>query len=559
MSFTLRPYQQEAVDRSVEFLRTTRGKNGLVMLPTGCHAKGTRILMADMTTKAVEDIEDGDMLRSPWGIEPRTVLNLCVGRDTMYRITPRNPNEEECPPPFIVNGDHVLALWGDYGGECHMKVREWIKDAAHWAGRAFLMNTKNGTKYYGFMVEEMEEDEFYGFTLDGDHLYLTEDFTVHHNSGKSLVIAGIVKALGAPTLVFQPSKEILEQNAAKYRSYGYGCGVYSASAGEKNLRDVTFATIGSVVRKKHLLERFKYVLVDECHLVSAKANLIRDKHSRVVGEKLPMYAEVLEHMNVPVLGLTATPYRLSQGSNPVTYETYSELKMLTRTRPRVFDEIVYHVQNRELFEAGYLAKLVYHEVNVINRNALQRNSTGADYTDRSVREQYKLANFNGKVVSVVKRLLEIGRKNVLVFTRFTEEARFVAAMIPGAAIVTAETPSKERERVLRGFRDGWIKVVCNVGILTTGFDYPELEAVVMARPTMSLALWYQIVGRGIRPHPDKDHTMIIDMGGNLRQFGKVEDLELSNEGGWHIHSQGRILTGVPMDARPMPRKSALAR
>jgi DNA repair protein RadD len=85
-----------------------------------------------------------------------------------------------------------------------------------------------------------------------------------------------------------------------------------------------------------------------------------------------------------------------------------------------------------------------------------------------------------------------------------------------------------------------------VGILTTGFDYPELEAVVMARPTMSLALWYQIVGRGIRPHPNKEYTMIVDMGGNLEQFGKVKDLTLSDQGGWHIHgADGRILTGVP--------------
>ncbi len=108
--------------------------------------------------------------------------------------------------------------------------------------------------------------------------------------------------------------------------------------------------------------------------------------------------------------------------------------------------------------------------------------------------------------------------------------------------------------MIRGFRDGWIKCVCNVGILTTGFDYPQLEAVVMARPTMSLALWYQIVGRGIRPHPDKEHTMIVDMGGNLEQFGKVEDLTLSDQGGWHIHgADGRVLTGVPFGDKPMPR------
>lgn len=360
-------------------------------------------------------------------------------------------------------------------------------------------------------------------------------------SGKSVVIASIIKELGAPTLVFQPSKEILAQNAAKYRVYGYGCGIYSASAGEKRLQDVTFATIGSVVKKKHLLERFKYVLVDECHLVRSDGG---------------MYEEVIGHMGVPVLGLTATPYRLAQGTNPHTFQRYSVLKFLTRTRPRIFDRVVYHIQNRVLFDEGYLAKLEYYSVKVINRNALQRNSTGADYTDESLRQQYIMNDMPGKVVKVVRRLFEIGRKNVLVFTRFTEEARFVASQIPGAAIVTADTPPKERDRIIRGFRDGWIKCVCNVGILTTGFDYPQLEAVVMARPTMSLALWYQIVGRGIRPHPEKSHTMIVDMGGNLEVFGKVEDLTMSEHGGWHIHGvDGRPLTGVPFGERFVPSRA----
>lgn len=355
-------------------------------------------------------------------------------------------------------------------------------------------------------------------------------------SGKSIVIAGIVKALGKPTLVFQPSKEILAQNAAKYAAYGYDCGIYSASAGQKKLRDVTFATVGSVVRKLHLLDRFEYVIVDECHGVNAKGG---------------MYETVLSHMGRPTIGLTATPYRLNQETSPWDpFDNYSVLKFLTRTRPRMFDTVVYHAQNRDLFDAGYLAKLTYYQVQAVNRKMLQRNTTGADFTDVSVRMAYQAAGFEQKVVKVVRRLLEIGRKNVLVFTRFVEEAAAVARAIPGAELVTAESSPKERDRIIGGFRSGRIPVVCNVGILTTGFDYPELEAVVMARPTMSLALWYQVVGRGIRPHPGKDHTVIVDMGDNLPVFGKVEDLELCSDGGWHVRSGGRVLTGVRLDEVP---------
>lgn len=348
-------------------------------------------------------------------------------------------------------------------------------------------------------------------------------------SGKSLVIANIVKELGEPCLVFQPSKEILAQNVEKFRSYGGHCGIYSASAGEKKMANVTFATIGSVVNKKHLLDRFKYVLMDECHLAGNSG----------------MYSEVFEHMGRRVLGLTATPYRLSSTVDMKTGAKLSILKFLTRTNPRIFQKVVYYVQNRRLFDDGHLAKLVYHDVKAINRQNLQPNSTGADYTDASVRAEYRASGFDNKVVRVVNRLFEIGRKNCLVFTRFVQEAEMVARSVPGAALVTAESSAKERDRVISGFRSGRIRCVCNVGILTTGFDYPQLEAVVMARPTRSLGLWYQVVGRGIRPHPNKDHTMVIDMGGNLQQFGKVEDLELSEEGGWHIRSHGRALTNVP--------------
>lgn len=272
------------------------------------------------------------------------------------------------------------------------------------------------------------------------------------------------------------------------------------------------------------------VLVHNCHLVNSHGG---------------MYDEVIEHMGRRVLGLTATPYRLATTTDIKTGAKYSILKFLTRTNPRIFQKVVYYVQNRRLFDDGHLAKLVYHDVKAINRQNLQPNSTGADYTDASVRAEYRASGFDAKVVRVVNRLFEIGRRNCLVFTRFVQEAEMVARSVPGAALVSAESSAKERDRVISGFRSGRIRCVCNVGILTTGFDYPQLEAVVMARPTRSLGLWYQVVGRGIRPHPNKDHTMVIDMAGNLQQFGKVEDLELSEEGGWHIESHGRHLTQVP--------------
>ena len=93
-------------------------------------------------------------------------------------------------------------------------------------------------------------------------------------------------------------------------------------------------------------------------------------------------------------------------------------------------------------------------------------------------------------------------------------------------MISGDTPAKERSRIIEDFKSGRIKVLTNVGVLTTGFDYPELDTVVMARPTMSLAMWYQIVGRAIRPHPDKEAGWVVDLCGNIKRFGMVENLRL---------------------------------
>jgi DNA repair protein RadD len=142
---------------------------------------------------------------------------------------------------------------------------------------------------------------------------------------------------------------------------------------------------------------------------------------------------------------------------------------------------------------------------------------------------------------------KVTRKGILVFTRFVKEAQKLAYAFDDCAVVTGETPKAERERILADFKSGRIKVVANAGVLTTGFDYPELDTIVMARPTKSLALWYQIVGRAIRPCKGKV-GWIVDLCGNYQQFGRVEDLRIDkedpNSSRWCIKSNGRQLTNV---------------
>lgn len=192
-------------------------------------------------------------------------------------------------------------------------------------------------------------------------------------SGKSLIIADIANRLDGHTLVFQPSKEILEQNFKKLCSYGVlDCSIYSASFNSKEISRITFATIGSVKAHSELFLHFRNVIVDECHLVNPKEG---------------MYKDFFGAVKCKVLGLTATPYRLSSSR-----DFGSMLKFITRTKPHVFSEVIYHVQVSTLLDMGYLAKLDYYSMNPSGWNELNLkvNTTGVDYTDRSVQK-----NMNG--------------------------------------------------------------------------------------------------------------------------------------------------------------------
>lgn len=345
-------------------------------------------------------------------------------------------------------------------------------------------------------------------------------------SGKSVVIANAAMNMDGNTLILQPSKEILEQNFAKFRSYGYRASIYSASLNQKRIDKVTFATIGSIAKKHHLFQDFKNIIIDECHLVNSKEGMYNDLIKSIAGAK--------------VCGLTATPYRLTNSLEGAM------LKFLTRTRPRIFSQVLYTVQNSVLFESGFLSPLKYYNQNIIDRSKLALNSTGTDFTEESIKRYYSNINMPAQTVAFANRLLA-KRKNLLVFCSLIEEAEKVVDNVPGAVLITGKTEKKERERILDGFKSGKIKCLVNVGVLTTGFDYPALECILLARSTMSLSLYYQMVGRGMRTAPGKEDCWIVDLGGNINLFGKVETLtvETGKTGLHFISNNGKQLTNVP--------------
>ena len=363
-------------------------------------------------------------------------------------------------------------------------------------------------------------------------------------AGKSLVIADIASRIDEPLIVLQPSKEILEQNYAKLMSYGaWDCSIYSASLNRKEINRITFATIGSLMNHVDDFDSFHKILIDECHLVNPREGQYKEFIERIEGRQ--------------VIGLTATPYRLAQTIDPKTINSKwpkygSILKFITRTRPRVFDKVLYHCQIKTLLERGYLAKLRYFDMNHIELKRVKLNTTGADFDEKSLKREMKRVGMYDYTLDIVKRVMRpkdgSTRNGILVFVRFVEDAERLAEDLMGfCEVVSGTTPKKEREAILQRFKSGETEVVVNVGVLTTGFDHPALDTIILARPTMSLALYYQMVGRAIRPHPDKD-GWVVDLCGSVTKFGKVEDLWLDTDerGSWIITSNGKQLTNIFM-------------
>lgn len=349
-------------------------------------------------------------------------------------------------------------------------------------------------------------------------------------TGKSVIIADIASRLDGDVLVLQPSKEILEQNFAKFQSYGFlFSSIYSASCGRKEVSKVTFATIGSIYKCIDKFRHFRYCIIDECD---------------VVNPSVGMYKSFLSEVGCKVVGLTATPYRLAQ------VQEGSILRFITRTRPRFFTEVLYYTQQEDMMARGYLSPMEYYCIDTIDMRRLKANSTGQNYTDESIRAEFERCGFSDQLSSTIYRLLynaKVPRKGILVFTQFIEESERLAERFGDlCAVVTGSTPKREREEILERFKSGEIRVVANVNCLSVGFDYPELDTVVLARPTRSLRLYYQQVGRAIRPHKDKACAWIVDLVGTYKQFGRVDTLRIRDTGNgkWIIENQGVQLTNI---------------
>lgn len=346
-------------------------------------------------------------------------------------------------------------------------------------------------------------------------------------AGKSLIIAEICHRLNEPVLVLQPSKEILEQNYAKLKSYGIeDVSMYSASVGVKEIAKYTYATIGSIRNRPELFKHFRYAVVDECHQVDPK-NLEKG-----------MYGKFFRETGITnICGLTATPYRIV---NKFVTDEYGQqwytgtIKMINRIHPFFFKKIVTKIETAELIEQGYLAPVDYFTAG-FDFNELELNKSNTEFTPESV-ERYWNESRTKKIAEGIQHA-DGAHKRSLTFCSSIRQAQHVQGLCTAAGIrcslVTGETTKKERELMLKGFKSGAVKHMLNVGVYTTGLDVPVLDCIILARPTTSLALYYQMVGRGIRVDPDSPEKIltVYDLAGLVQQLGRVETIRIKTEEG----------------------------
>jgi len=325
-------------------------------------------------------------------------------------------------------------------------------------------------------------------------------------AGKSLVIAELARLAKGRVLVLAHVKELVEQNHAKYEGYDLKGSIFSAGLGRKETdQQVVFASVQSVVRNLDLFaNQFSLLVIDECH--------------RVPDEKNSSYQKVISHLRdinpgIKVLGLTATPYRLGMGWI-YQYHTRGQVRS---EEPRFFRDCIFELPIRYLLDEGFLtpARMIDAPVLSYDFSKLKPANTGR-YKEAEldmVIEQSKRAT-----PQIVDQIIQLAhdKQGIMVFAATVRHAQEILGLLPvgEASIVIGDTPTLERDQIINDFKQRKIKFLVNVSVLTTGFDAPHVDLIAILRPTESISLYQQIVGRGLRLSDGKEECLVLDYAGN---------------------------------------------
>lgn len=332
--------------------------------------------------------------------------------------------------------------------------------------------------------------------------------------GKTHVIAQIcrdvVSQWGGRIIILAHVKELLEQTIGKIKLVAPDLkdkiGIHSAGLGRRDLEhQIIVAGIHSAYQRAEDFGKFDIAIVDEAHMIPMSG----DGMYRTFIEEAKTENPLLR-----VIGLTATPYRMTTG--------------MICTPENIWGHICFEVGVRNLINDGYLCQLISKgSKDKIDTSDLHLR--GGEFVPDEVES---LMNQTGRVESSCDEIIErtADRKSCLIFASGVKHANHVADILrertdAAVSAVFGDTPAEDRARIITQFRAGQIKYLVNVSVLTTGFDAPNVDCVVLLRPTMSPGLYYQMAGRGFRLCEGKKDCLILDFGGNVRRHGPIDKIQ----------------------------------
>ncbi|HCP19657.1 MAG TPA: ATP-dependent helicase [Marinobacter hydrocarbonoclasticus] len=328
-------------------------------------------------------------------------------------------------------------------------------------------------------------------------------------AGKSLVIAELARLARRKILVLTHVKELVEQNHAKYQSYGLSGGIFAAGLKRKeNHHQVTFASVQSVAANlDQFRDEYSLVIIDECH--------------RVSGEETSQYQRIIELLrqqndSLKVLGLTATPYRLAMGWI-YRYHYRGFVRGSDDEQDKPFRHCIYELPLSYMINRGYLTRpeLVNAAVAQYDFSTLTQDRFG-EYAEKDVNQL--LSKHQRVTRAIIEQVMEMAaeRQGVMIFAATVQHAQEIAGYLPEqeTALVTGATDLRDRDQLIQRFKQRQLKYLVNVSVLTTGFDAPHVDLIAILRPTQSVSLYQQIVGRGLRLDEGKRDCLVIDYAGN---------------------------------------------
>ncbi|MDJ0719476.1 MAG: DEAD/DEAH box helicase [Prochloraceae cyanobacterium] len=320
-------------------------------------------------------------------------------------------------------------------------------------------------------------------------------------AGKTIISSQIVAhAVGRQRKVlFVVHREILiNQTASKLSSFGITSGFIKSGWPEDRNCFVQIASMQTLVSRDWWRKcSFDVIVLDECH-ITAFSTIVQ----QMLWEIFPL---------ATCLGLTATPWRLSK----------------TQGMGDIFDNLVCAPMPHQLIDSGYLVKPSYYGTEPINLKGVKKQN--GDYDRGSL----AIVCARPEIIQTVvdEWQLRANSRRTIVFAVNVQHSQnlrsaFLSVGI-NAAHVDGTTPTKVRNQIYSQLATGEILVLCSCMALTEGFDVPSVSVVVLARPTLSRALYFQMVGRGLRLSLDTDKTdcLILDCAGNVNRHGFIEDLK----------------------------------